>query len=300
MTRLSAWLNAFRLRTLPLAISGILLGSMLAYADGYFRLPVLFLAISTAVLLQIISNLANDYGDAVKGADNKDRVGPKRAIQSGAISKIAMKRGIIITSGLTFIVGLRLLYVAFYPINLLYLLVFLAIGILSIAAAIKYTMGKNPYGYRALGDAFVFIFFGWIAVLGVYFLYSSQLDPIIFLPASSIGFLSVAVLNLNNMRDAIQDEKVGKITLPVKLGVQNSHRYHLFLLSMAFVTASIFAVLKYQISPALSFLILLPLIFIHLKKVFSVSPIELNPELKKIALLTLAFSILLGLGSIFG
>jgi len=300
MASASVWLSAFRLRTLPLALSGILLGSMLAYADGFFDGYILASSILTATFLQILSNLANDLGDTENGADNNTRVGPQRAVQSGAISKSQMKSAVVIMAALAFVSGLTMLYFAFWPDQINAIILFLVIGIASIIAAVKYTMGDNPYGYKALGDPFVFLFFGWVAVVGIYYLTSKNLSWSIFLPATSIGLLSVAVLNLNNMRDALEDLKVGKITIPVKLGVKKSHQYHLLLFVLTFACALIFAIGYTQSLYGFLFLLLIPIIYKHIRKVSSVMPAALNPELKKIALLTLAFSILLGVGCIFG
>ncbi len=300
MNRLNAWLSAFRLRTLPLALSGILLGSLLAYNDGFFNLRAFFLSLLTASLLQILSNLANDLGDAQHGADNEHRIGPTRAIQSGDISKNQMKSAVILLSIIAFISGLALLYTALWyrPNRWNILLVFLGIGVVSIAAAIKYTMGKNPYGYRAMGDIFVFLFFGITAVVGVYYLHGGTLSWHILLPGASIGLLSAGVLNLNNMRDAVEDKKVGKMTLPVLLGVKKSHSYHTLLMVAAPTFALTYVLISGDLPYGLLFLLLFPIIFLHLKKVHRVMPVELNPELKKIALFTLVFALLLGFGCI--
>jgi len=300
MPRLNDWLSAFRLRTLPLALSGIILGSLLAYADGLFDSGIAGLAVLTATLLQILSNLANDYGDTQHGADNDGRVGPKRTVQTGKISKSQMKGAVRLFAILTFICGLGLLFYSFWPANITLILIFLGLGIASMAAAIKYTMGKNPYGYRALGDIFVFLFFGFVAVGGTYFLHAKTFHWTILLPAASIGFLSAAVLNLNNMRDVVNDKKVGKITIPVLLGTANSHRYHLLIFTLAIISAGLFVYLKGAPFYGFIFLLILPILLVHIKKVGAVDPAGLNPELKKIALTTLLFSLLLGVGCILG
>ena len=221
-----SWINAARLRTLPLSISGIIVGTTIAAEQGYFNIAIFSLALGTTLGLQILSNFANDYGDGVKGTDNEDRVGPARAIQSGLISHKEMKLGIVATAVATLIIALLLIYAAFGNENFLYTIIFFVLGIAAIVAAIKYTVGDKAYGYRGLGDLYVFLFFGLVAVYGSYFLYAHKLNYIALLPACGIGFLSAGVLNLNNMRDRVSDEKAGKNTLVVKMGAKNAKNYH--------------------------------------------------------------------------
>ncbi len=296
---LKHWLKAFRLRTLPLALSCILLGSALAKSEGYFSYTIFILAITTTVFLQILSNLSNDYGDSIHGADNAERVGPARAVQSGAISAQHMKKAMIVFVTLSLFSGIALVYEGTKDIDWSYGILFIALGIGAIAAAIKYTAGKNPYGYRGFGDLFVFLFFGIVGVMGTYYLYCHELQSALLLPAAAIGFLSAAVLNLNNMRDRIPDEKAGKRTLVVHLGKERAKFYHLFLLSAANICALAFVLMKYENPKQLLFLIVLPVHFLNMKKVFSYNdPASLDPELKKIALSTLLFAILLGVGNL--
>ena len=243
---LKAFIEAARLRTLPLSLSGIIVGSFLAYADGYFNWMICVLALLTTTGFQILSNFANDYGDGVKGTDNKDRVGPQRALQSGAISPKQMLNAIKTTGLITFLIALILLYMSFGKDNVTYFLLFVGLGIASIVAAIKYTMGKKAYGYSGYGDVFVFLFFGWLSVLGSYFLYAKQLDWTFFLPATSIGLLSVGVLNLNNLRDRISDEKANKMTLVVKIGEKLAKYYHYYILIFAFLFAFLYTTLHYK------------------------------------------------------
>ena len=223
------WINAFRLRTLPLAFSCIIMGSGLAYATGQFNLTVFILALITTLFLQILSNLANDYGDFVKGTDNDERVGPDRTMQSGLITKPEMVRIMWVIALLCSIFGVWLIYEGTNGLDLLKAGVFAILGITAMGAAVKYTMGKNPYGYAGLGDIFVFLFFGWLGVLGSYFLHTHTLNWELLLPASSIGFFTTAVLNINNMRDHLADEKSGKNTLVVRIGISWAKRYHFML-----------------------------------------------------------------------
>jgi 1,4-dihydroxy-2-naphthoate octaprenyltransferase len=303
------WIEAARLRTLPLSVSGIIVGSMYALANPtdiiltpteVFNWRLFVFAILTTLGLQILSNFANDYGDGVKGTDNDDRVGPKRAIQSGAITPEAMKRAIIMTSVLTLISAILLIYFAFGDTNLSYSLFYLVLGILAIASAIRYTVGTKAYGYRGFGDVFVFVFFGLVSTLGVNFLYSKQLDIELFLPAMAIGFLSVGVLNLNNMRDEESDRKVGKNTLVVQIGGKKAKLYHYFLVTFAMALVLVFALLNsFQFDQYLFLLAFIPLTK-HLINVYKNNDHKaLDPELKKLALSTFALSVLLALCMIF-
>jgi 1,4-dihydroxy-2-naphthoate octaprenyltransferase len=303
------WIEAARLRTLPLSVSGIIVGSMYALANPtddvltpteVFNWKLFAFAIITTLGLQILSNFANDYGDGMKGTDNEDRVGPKRTIQSGVITPQAMKSAIILTSVLTLLSAIYLIYLAFGAHNLGYSLFYLILGIAAIASAIRYTVGNSAYGYRGFGDVFVFVFFGLVSTLGVNFLYSKQLDVVLILPATAIGFLSVAVLNLNNMRDEASDRKSGKNTLVVKMGIENAKKYHYFLIVGAMILVLLFAVLSdFNFDQYLFLLAYIPLIK-HLNTVRKNENTKLlDPELKKVALSTFALSILLALCMIF-
>ena len=240
------WIQAARLRTLPLSVSGILLGSFYAMSQSMFNWKIVIFALSTTLGLQILSNFANDYGDGIKGTDNQDRIGPKRAIQSGVISPKEMKRAIIITSVLTLMSAIVLIYCSFKDHNLAFSLFFLVLGVIAIASAIRYTVGSSAYGYRGYGDIFVFIFFGLVSTLGIYFMFAKTFENgyLLFLPAIAIGFLSVAVLNLNNMRDEISDRKSGKNTIVVKIGVEKAKLYHNFLIISAMVLVLLFGILN--------------------------------------------------------
>jgi 1,4-dihydroxy-2-naphthoate octaprenyltransferase len=298
------WIEAARLRTLPLSVSGIIVGSMYALRPTdvidtpteVFSWKIFALAMITTLGLQILSNFANDYGDGMKGTDNADRVGPQRAIQSGVIAPAAMKRAIILTSGLTLIAAILLIYYSFKDTNIGYSLFFLVLGILAIASAIRYTVGNTAYGYRGFGDLFVFVFFGLVSTLGVNFLYSKEVEWLLIMPATAIGFLSVGVLNLNNMRDEASDKKSNKNTIVVKIGGANAKKYHYFLIVSAMVLVLFFAVLsQYRLDQYLFVLAFIPLTK-HLNTVYkNQEPRALDPELKKLALSTFALSILLAL-----
>lgn len=293
MGNTKAWIQAARLRTLPLSLSGIIVGTALAVLDGQFDLPIFILALLTTVGFQVTSNFANDYGDGVKGTDNKDRIGPARALQSGSITRKSLKIGIITSILISMAMALTLIYFAFGQENLTYILVFFVLGLLSIWAAIKYTVGSNAYGYRGMGDLFVFLFFGLLGVLGSMFLYTKTLGWISLLPAISIGLLCVAVLNLNNLRDMVSDKKHGKITMVVQMGFENGKRYHFLLIFGALICFSIYLWIEdFGLKQSFFMLAFVPLL-IHLRKVLRTkNPGSLDPELKKVALSTFLLAFL--------
>jgi len=300
MIKFQSWISAARLRTLPLSVSGIIVGTSIAVKEGVFNISIFSLALATTLGLQILSNFANDYGDGIKGTDNEDRVGPQRAIQSGLITHKEMLFGIILTAVITLFLAVLLIYAAFGKENLVHTLLFLLLGIGAIAAAIKYTVGKSAYGYRGLGDLFVFIFFGLVAVYGSYFLYAHQWDWVILLPAISIGLLSIGVLNLNNMRDQIPDKKAGKNTLVVKLGAKKAKNYHYALILGAILCLVLFSVLTLDSFTDFLYLPFLILLILHLKRVVeNENPILLDPELKILALSTFAVSVFFALGQLW-
>lgn len=294
-----AFIEAARLRTLPLSLSGIIVGSFLAYADEFFDWRIGALALVTTVGFQVLSNFANDYGDGIKGTDNNDRIGPKRAIQSGDITPQQMLSVIKITGFITFMIALLLIYISFGKEHILYFILFLFFGLASIVAAIKYTMGKKAYGYSGYGDIFVFLFFGLLSVVGSYFLYSKELELSVFLPATSIGFLSVGVLNLNNIRDRESDAKAHKTTLVVKIGEEFAKYYHYYLLIASFLFSILYVMINYRTPRQFLFILAFIPIFKHLYMVYKNKDAKkLDPELKKLALSTFLFSFLFGLGQI--
>ncbi|WP_431134474.1 1,4-dihydroxy-2-naphthoate octaprenyltransferase [Psychroserpens mesophilus] len=297
--KIKPWISAFRLRTLPLSVSGIIIGACLAQHNGAFNIYIFVIAILLTISLQILSNLANDYGDGVKGTDNENRVGPKRAIQSGAISEDEMMLGI--KNNILIVVGLSvaLIYASFGVSHLFLSLLFFLLAGLSIYAAITYTVGDSAYGYRGLGDVFVFIFFGLVSVGGSYLLFVKDLDHHIFLPSVALGLLSVGVLNLNNMRDIDSDRASNKITLAVKLGKKKAKHYHFFLIGSAIAISAIFGVLYFSSYYNLLFFITYIPLTIHLIKIKKAQKAnDFDSQLKVLALTTFLFSVLLGVGYI--
>lgn len=286
------WISAFRLRTLPLSISGILVGSFIAVYSGFWNPLIFSLALSTTLLFQILSNLANDLGDSQNGADNDGRIGPMRAVQSGKISQKSMRNAVIFTAICSFLSAGFLIYFGTKNLSISSIYLYIGLAIASVLAAITYTVGKKAYGYHGMGDLFVFIFFGLVSVLGVYPLFTDSFDLLLILPAISIGFLSTAVLNLNNMRDRENDEKVGKRTLVVKMGSDSAKKYHFFLIIGAFVTWILFLALS---SNWLGFISLLPVVLFVKHLIFvakNTEPQALDSQLKSVALGTFFLSLL--------
>lgn len=290
------WIAAARLRTLPLAFASIFLGSMLAYSQGQFDALIFALALLSTLFYQVLSNYANDYGDGIKGTD-ANRVGEARATASGAISATAMRKAVVLFSILSVASGTFLSFYACRDLGLYHQIGFTLLGLIATWAAISYTVGDNAYGYAGLGDLFVLLFFGFVGVGGSYFLQTQNWDWAILLPGAAIGFLAMAVLNLNNMRDREGDAKSGKHTLALRLGERGAKAYHTLLLILAFDLAFLYN----RIYPTnwwqnLYFLCL-PLIFLNLRKVLSAKgPKDYEPLLKQLALTTLLFALLFGLG----
>jgi 1,4-dihydroxy-2-naphthoate octaprenyltransferase len=303
VTKLQSWLYAFRLRTLPLAFSSIITGSSIAFVDNRsnFSWLVFALCLITTLSLQILSNLANDYGDSEKGTDNDERIGPKRAVQQGLLSFKEIKAGIVVAVILSLVFGSALVTEATKGLDMSYGIFFFILGLGAIAAAIKYTVGKGAYGYMGLGDVFVLLFFGIVGVCGSYYLMAHQFHYSVLLPAFTIGAFASGVLNMNNLRDRESDAKAGKNSLVVKIGALNAKRYHTGLIALGFVAALAYVVVNFTSSMQLLFIITLPLFRKHLSAVWRIEdPKEFDPLLKQLAIGTFIFSILFAIGIIVG
>lgn len=299
LKRRQAWLAAMRPRTLPLAIACIGMGGFLAAARGSFRWEIVALCVLTAVFLQILSNLANDYGDAVHGADAAGRIGPVRVVQSGLITPQTMRLAIGAFALLSALSGLLLVWLAFGAEGLLLAGLFALLGALAIGAAVTYTAGSKPYGYAGLGDLAVLIFFGWVAVLGTYFLQAQSLAWTLWLPATAMGLLSVGVLNVNNIRDLVSDAKAGKRTVPVRLGPRRARIYHLVLLVTAVFLTFIYTLIAYHSPWQFLFLLSLPLLIGNMRGVWqSEHPDQVAPYLKQMVMTSLLFALTFGLGQL--
>lgn len=300
---MNRWVEAARPRTLPLAVASIMLGNMLAYSKGTFDWITAILAILTTVALQVLSNFANDFGDSMNGVDNQDRKVALRAVQTGKINREEMKKVVVLTATLSFFMGVGLLTYSLQGATWDIWMKFLGLGVACIAAAIAYTVGKRPYGYMGLGDLSVFIFFGLVGTLGSYFLQTKTLPWHIALPASGCGLLSVAVLNLNNLRDLENDKRTGKYSIPVRIGKSLGFYYQKALLFIGILPFSSYHLIAYQVGASTTgnLLILLgyyPIIIMLRELNPNMSPAEIDPYLKKTALRTLLLILLFGISEI--
>lgn len=300
MPSLKDYIQAARLRTLPLSVSGIIIGTAIALEESKFNGLIFFLAIVTTIGFQVLSNFANDYGDGIKGTDD-NREGELRLVASGRITPMQMKQAMMVTIVITLIIASLLIYIAF-PNSFFNAMLFFILGIISIIAAIKYTVGSNAYGYSGLGDIFVFLFFGWLSVVGSYYLYVQELySLVIFLPASAIGMLSAAVLNLNNMRDQIQDKNARKNTLVVKLGSQKAKFYHYFLILGSLILFGIYFYFQNTLlTSSWVFIAYIPLLVNIITVAKNIVFNELDSELKKVALSTFLLSVLFFVSKVLG
>jgi 1,4-dihydroxy-2-naphthoate octaprenyltransferase len=295
------WISAARPRTLPLALSSILMGSFLAAGHHSFSWTIFALAVITTTCLQVLSNFANDYGDTVSGVDSVERTVATRAVQTGAITREQMTKAIILMSVISFISGSLLIYEGLKDTDSQTILAFFGLGVLAIIAAITYTVGKRPYGYMGLGDISVLIFFGWVGVLGTFYLHTHSLDWMNLLPASTCGLFAVGVLNINNIRDIESDIKTGKNSIPVRLGKAKAVVYHWFLLGGGFLCAVLYALLEtssFEWSHWL-FIVIIPLLLkigIGVQK--GQKPADIDPFLKVMALTTLLFVLTFGIGQL--
>ena len=299
--KLKMWWETARPKTLPLALASIFTGSALGYwanPQGFNGL-VMALCLLTTILLQVLSNFANDYGDHQKGSDTEERIGPLRGIQKGAISAKELKWALILMVVASFLSGSFLIGIAYE--NLLDLLAFAGLGILAIVAAITYTVGAKPYGYMGLGDISVLVFFGLLGVGGTYYLQTHSIDSHIILPAIGSGLLASAVLNINNLRDIEQDAKAGKNTLAVRLGAYKGRVYHSILLSVAALCYLAFALATAISWTNYLFVLAMPLLAKHAIFVYcSQQPSELRPMLAQMSMISLLINILFSLGLLIG
>jgi len=289
------WIKALRLRTLPLAWACLTMGAALAQLVGLFDWGIYALSLLTAFSLQIASNLANDYGDAVSGLDGAHRQGPTRTIQAGLITKSQMKSAILIACMAALFFGLWLVYLAL--LDWVTIVIFVSVGLLSIVAALKYTMGKNPYGYSGWGDLFVLVFFGWVGVGGSFYLYTGYWNWAILLPSSALGLLAVAVLNVNNIRDIESDRQSGKYSIPVRIGRSYAVIYHAFILLAALSCLILFGLQTHFQHFQWLFLLSSPLLVVNWLAVHSKrEAMQLDPYLKQMAFTTLLVVVLFVIG----
>lgn len=291
----TAWIESLRPRTLPLALASIITGVALASWQGYFQWDIALLALLTAGLLQILSNLANDYGDAIKGSDTEARIGPNRGMQKGLITLAEMKKALGVTIALTLISGITLIAIACKkPSDVIG---FVVLGLIAIVSAITYTVGRKPYGYMGLGDISVLIFFGWLSVAGTYYLLATQFDSVVILPATACGLLATAVLNINNLRDIDNDKANGKNTLAVRLGPIWARRYHFMLLAGATLCLFVFALIYAHSWHGWLFVLAVPLLYRHAMYVLHhPTAIAMRPMLENMVKSALLTNILFAIG----
>ncbi|MCX6352861.1 MAG: 1,4-dihydroxy-2-naphthoate octaprenyltransferase [Bacteroidetes bacterium] len=302
MAQSKDWIKAARPHTLPLAIAGSLLGISLAYHQLHgVNYLIAALTVFTSMLLQILSNIANDFGDAINGADNADRVGPLRMTQSGAITKTEMKKGMILLSVLSFLSGVSLLITSVYldKISAIAAGGFLLAGIIAILAAIAYTATDKPYGYMGLGDVSVFLFFGLLSVGGAFFMQAGILPFRILLPTIAFGLLCAGVLNVNNIRDIETDKPAGKFTIPVRLGREKATYYHWMLMVIATLFILQYSWFEFHNIHMLLHCIPVILFVINGFQVWkSKTSAEAAPLLKRLVLSILFFTIVFSIGLI--
>jgi 1,4-dihydroxy-2-naphthoate octaprenyltransferase len=299
LSPLKAWLLAIRPPTLLLALAAISMGSFVAFTNGQARLAVALTAALTATLLQILSNFANDYGDTQKGTDSTSTSSRKQVLQQGIISFNEIRIAMIICACLAAASGITLLVLAFGQMSLT-LLIFLALGAASLWAAYAYTATDNPYGYAGLGDVMVFVFFGLVAVLGSYVLQAGSLNWAVLLPASASGCLAMAVLNINNMRDLNNDRQYNKRTVPVRIGLAAARRYHTLLLILPFVFAAVYVLIHNGSLWQWLFVVSVPLFIVNGRYIWTHHDVELAPMLKQMTLSSVVFTLLFGIGLLFG
>lgn len=304
---MKTWIQAARLRTLPLSMSGIIMGAFIArwqlVQEGKtWQLSTFILAIIVTLLYQILSNFANDYGDGIKGTDaQRSTEAEARAVASGKVTAQQMKLAMGITAALSFVATVALLWSAFYPDDMQAFFVFIGLGVACILAAIGYTVGKKPYGYLGLGDVMVFLFFGWVSVGGSYFLFTKTWDWAILLPATAVGMMSAAVLNLNNMRDIESDRMSGKKTLALRLGFRKAMIYQMVLMQLPLILILIFLGLKGFFKtgnyyPFIVMILLFPMMALRRRILQTQDPKALDPFLKQVGIITLMMAILLAFG----
>ncbi len=296
MAKFKYYLKSMRLRTLPLSLAGVLMGSLLAVADYKVPAAVVLLVCLTTVLLQILSNLSNELGDVMHGTDNAGRVGPEYGLNSGMLTVGQIKGCIGIILSLCIASGLVMIWVSFGTLFCMESLILIVLGAAAIFAAMRYTLGRNPYGYRALGDLFVFVFFGQVAVLGAYFMCAHTLHGwLLLLPASAIGFFSVGVLNVNNIRD-MKTDAPNRVTVAIKLGLHKARIYQTVLIALGWACMIVYSALRFPDWRHWLFVLSLPLFIMHLRGVWAHEEGALDKYLPMLVMASFLFSILAGIG----
>ena len=285
MKRVSSYIAAFRLRTLLLSMTGVLLGMLLAVGDGAFRILPFILALTTTLCLQILSNISNELGDTLHGTDTEERQGAIYPLQNGELTIGDYRRMIVWFVILSIVSGTALVATSFDILFSREGIFMLVLGGCAILAAMGYTLGRRPYGYRGWGDLFVFIFFGLVSTSGSNFLMTGQMDWNVLLPASACGFLTVGVLNVNNIRD-METDRINRVTIPIIIGERRAKIYQIFCETLPFVLLTVYCVLEDSAWPAYLFWLLLPVVVLHLRAVWRESGRALDARLPQLVLLT--------------
>lgn len=294
---IKAAIKSMRLRTLPLSIAGVLLGILLALSDWEVDMWTAIAIVLTTVNLQILSNLSNELGDVIKGTDTADRLGPSYGLNSGALSIHQMKVLIGTFAGLCIVTGTAMTWRAFGTLLDLTSIMVLMLGAAAIAGAMKYTLGPNPYGYRAKGDIYVFLFFGLVSVLGSYFVCTRGmgLHWKLLLPAAGVGFFSVGVLNVNNIRD-MKTDAVNRVTVAIKLGEKRARIYQTALICLGWSCMGAYCLLCWPSWWHWLWVLTLPLYCRHLYVVWTRSDRALDPALPLLVMSTFLLCLLMGIG----
>lgn len=293
--KLKAAVFSMRLRTLPLSLAGVVLGMLLAMKTFETSVGLIVWLLLTTVCLQILSNLSNELGDFLRGTDGEQREGPMYSLAKGEIGVKDFKILIVLFVILCCVFGAIMIWTSFGTFFAWKPALLLLLGVAAIWAAMHYTLGKNPYGYRGLGDLSVFIFFGLTSVLGAYFVVAHTIDSLLLiLPAVTIGCFSVAVLNVNNIRD-MESDAGNRVTIPLKFGALNAKIYQTVLIVFAWLCMLLFTLMTYTSAWNFLYLITLPLYMIHLKMVWSRNGKALDPALPLLVLSTFAFALLAGI-----
>lgn len=293
--KIKAAIFSMRLRTLPLSLSGVVLGLMLAMKMHEASVWLIVWLLLTTVCLQILSNLSNELGDFLKGTDGEQREGPMYSLAQGAISVRDFKMLIAVFVVLCCCFGAAMIWTSFGTFLAWQPLMLLALGTAAIWAAMHYTLGKNPYGYRGLGDVFVFIFFGLVSVLGAYYVVAHTIDSwSLLLPAITIGCFSVGVLNVNNIRD-MESDAATRVTLPLRIGAINAKIFQSILMALGWLCMVFYTLVTYTSLWNFLYFLTLPLFLIHMNMVWKRKGKDLDPALPLLVLSTFAFALLAGI-----
>ena len=289
--------RSMRLRTLPLSLSGVMLGIFYAIGAGACGAGECLFLLLTAVSLQILSNLSNELGDFLSGTDGDGRNGPAYSLQSNQLSVNAMRKAILITAIISVFCGTAMIWFSFGTLLAAEPIALLCLGAAAVWAAVRYTLGKNPYGYRGFGDIFVFVFFGLVSVCGSYFVLAHELPPMLFLPAASVGFFSVGVLNVNNLRD-METDKETRVTIPLKIGVRNAKIYHCCLIAAGWICMMVYVFITHTSMWNYLFILALPLYIKQIVGVLTRTGRALDKMLPLLVMSTMLFCILAGVGAL--